>query len=96
MRPTVSADSQFLQFKEQTLDADALEVEVEVEVERLMQDAEVETKSGIYKYVLPHDERVLGAPSRLELAGSFTLICLSLPFNPRPGESCTAVIRGLA
>jgi hypothetical protein len=43
------------QFKDQTLDADALEVEIK----RLMQDAEVEKKAGIYEYVLTHDERVL-------------------------------------
>jgi len=44
------------QFKDRTLDIDALEVEVK----RLMQDAEVEKKSGIYEYVLTGDERVLG------------------------------------
>ena len=44
------------QFKDQTLDANALEVEVK----QLMQDAEVEKKSGIYEYVLTRDERVLG------------------------------------
>ncbi len=43
-------------FKNETLDADALEVEVKA----LMQDAEVEKKSGIYEYVLTHDERALG------------------------------------
>jgi hypothetical protein len=43
------------QFKDRTLDADALEVEVK----RLMEDAEVEKKSGIYEYVLTGDERVL-------------------------------------
>lgn len=44
------------QFKDETLDADALEAEVK----RLMQDAEVEKKSGIYEYALTRDERVLG------------------------------------
>jgi len=44
------------QFKDSTLDAAALEVEVK----SLMQDAEVEKKSGIYEYVLTRDERVLG------------------------------------
>jgi hypothetical protein len=44
------------EFKDQTLDADALEAEVKA----LMQDAEVERKSGIYEYVLTRDERALG------------------------------------
>lgn len=44
------------QFKDTTLDANALEIEVK----RLMQDSEVEKKSGIYEYVLTGDERVLG------------------------------------
>lgn len=44
------------QFKDRTLDADELEVEVKL----LMQDSEVEKKSGIYEYVLTRDERVLG------------------------------------
>jgi hypothetical protein len=44
------------QFKDQTLDAGALEVEVW----QLMQDAEVQKKSGIYEYVLTRDERALG------------------------------------
>jgi hypothetical protein len=44
------------EFKDETLDATALEADVK----RLMQDAEVEKKSGIYEYVLTHDERVLG------------------------------------
>lgn len=44
------------QFKDTTLDAAALEIEVK----RLMQDAEVDKKSGIYEYVLTRDERVLG------------------------------------
>lgn len=43
-------------FKDATLDAAALEIKVK----RLMQDAEVEKKSGIYEYVLTGDERVLG------------------------------------
>lgn len=43
-------------FKDTTLDAEALELEVK----RLMQDSEVEKKSGIYEYVLTRDERVLG------------------------------------
>jgi hypothetical protein len=44
------------QFKDETLDANSLEVEVK----RLMEDSEVEKKSGIYEYVLTRDERVLG------------------------------------
>lgn len=44
------------QFKDQTLDSAALEVEVK----RLMEDSEVEKKSGIYTYVLTGDERALG------------------------------------
>ena len=44
------------QFKDATLDSAALEIEVK----QLMQDAEVEKKSGIYEYVLTRDERVLG------------------------------------
>lgn len=44
------------QFKDKTLDAAALEVEVK----RLMEDSEVQKKSGIYEYVLTGDERVLG------------------------------------
>lgn len=43
-------------FKDTTLDAEALETEVK----RLMQDSEVEKKSGIYEYVLTGDERALG------------------------------------
>lgn len=44
------------QFKDTTLDASALETKVK----HLMQDSEVEKKSGIYEYVLTGDERVLG------------------------------------
>lgn len=44
------------QFKDATLDANALEIEVK----RLMTDDEVEKKSGIYTYVLTGDERALG------------------------------------
>jgi hypothetical protein len=44
------------QFKDQTLDAAALEVEVR----KLMQDSEVKKRSGIYEFVLTRDERVLG------------------------------------
>ncbi len=44
------------QFKDETLDVDALEVEVK----SLMEDSEVQKKSGIYQYVLTRDERELG------------------------------------
>ena len=44
------------QFKDVTLDAGTLELEVK----RLMQDAEIEKRSGIYEYVLTGDERALG------------------------------------
>lgn len=44
------------QFKDTKLDSLALEDEVK----RLMQDADVERKSGIYEYVLTRDERALG------------------------------------
>jgi hypothetical protein len=53
---TVHWNELFEQYKDATLDADALEVEVK----RLMQDSEVEKKSGIYAYVLNGDERLLG------------------------------------
>ena len=43
------------QFKGQTIDANALEVKVK----RLMEDSEVQKKSGIYTYVLTGDERAL-------------------------------------
>jgi hypothetical protein len=43
------------QFKDATLDADALEAEVKA----LMEDSEVQKKSGIYEYVLTRDERAL-------------------------------------
>jgi hypothetical protein len=44
------------QFKDKTLDAQSLETEVKL----LMQDDEVEKRSGVYEYVLTRDERVLG------------------------------------
>ena len=44
------------QFKDATLDTNALEAEVK----RLMQDSEVGKKSGIYEYVLTGDQRALG------------------------------------
>lgn len=43
-------------FKDETLDADALEAEIA----KLMEDREVTKKSGIYEYILMRDERVLG------------------------------------
>lgn len=53
---TVHWNELYEQFKHATLDSGALETEVK----QLMQDAEVEKKSGIYEYVLTRDERVLG------------------------------------
>jgi hypothetical protein len=46
-------------FKDETLDAHALEAEVKA----LMEDSEVTKKSGIYEYVLTGDERQLGLRS---------------------------------
>jgi hypothetical protein len=43
------------QFKDATLDADALEVRVK----ELMQDSEIQKRSGIYEYVLTGDEHAL-------------------------------------